>query len=340
MQVKHGFPGFDEAVTSAAVQALHDICLSGAGLKTAAERDLAHFTGGTHACLTGSGFAALQAALVATGVRAGEPVMMPTVTCPSVYHAVRSLGAEPLVLDVSEELPLLAIDGWSSEREDVRFIIAPHMFGLVLDLAPLHARGLTVIEDCAQSQRPGRDPRAAASVYSFSPTKLQTMGYGGGVVTDDAAVDDIVRHFLSPDDDAQSADQLPFRVHAPVADFQCAMLSAQLARHDVAVARRRHWVERYDALLGHPDRLEPTLPFRYLLRLPAGQDARTLAEALRARGVTAWPLASQLLHQVFELPGEFARAERWQRELLSLPLHEGLSDDTVRYVCDQLKAVS
>ena len=339
MQVNHGFPGFDEAVTTAAAQALHDGCLSGAGLKTAAEQHLAQFAGGAHACLTGSGFAALQAALVATGVRTGEPVIMPTVTCPSVYHAVRSLGAEPLVVDVSEDLPLLEIDGWSSQMEDARFIIAPHMFGLVLDLGPLHARGLTVIEDCAQSQRPGRDPRAAASVYSFSPTKLQTMGYGGGVVTDDAAVDGVVRHFLSPDDDAQSTDQLPFRVHAPVADFQCAMLSAQLARYDVAVARRRRWQERYDALLGHPDRLEPALPFRYLLRLPVGHDARMLAEALRVRGVYAWPLASQLLHQVFDLPGDFTRAERWQRELLSLPLHEGLSDDTVQYVCDQLKAV-
>jgi len=339
MQVSHGFPGFDAEVTAAAVRALQDGRFSGGARKAEAEQRLAAFAGGTYARLTGSGFAALQAALMAGGVRAGDAVILPTVTCPSVYHAVRSLGAAPLVVDVSAELPLLDAATLPEAAQHARFVIAPHMFGLALDLEPLHARGLRIIEDCAQYQHPGRDALAVASVYSFSPTKLQTMGYGGGVVSDDPQVDAALQRFLSPDDAGQAGDELPFRVHAPVADFQCAMLVAQLDRHATAIARRQAWVDRYDELLGHPQRLQAEVPFRYLLQLPPEHDARRVAEALRVSGVSAWPLASQLLHQTFGLAGDYPQAERWQRQLLSLPLHEGLTETMVDYVCAQLQAL-
>jgi len=339
MQVSHGFPGFDAEVTAAAVRALQDGRFSGGALKAAAEQRLAAFAGGCHARLTGSGFAALQAALMASGVRAGDAVILPTVTCPSVYHALRSLGAEPRVVDVGAELPLLDANVLPDDAARARFVIAPHMFGLALDLQPFHARGLRIIEDCAQYQRPGRDALAVASVYSFSPTKLQTMGYGGGVVSDDPQVDAALQRFLSPDDAEQAGDDLPFRVHAPVADFQCAMLDAQLDRYASTIARRQVWVDRYDELLDGPDRLRPELPFRYLLRLPPERDARQLAEALQQRGVSAWPLASQLLHRTFGLAGDYPQAERWQQRLLSLPLHEGLTEDMLAYVCAQLQAL-
>ncbi|MCF6254808.1 MAG: DegT/DnrJ/EryC1/StrS family aminotransferase [Gammaproteobacteria bacterium] len=341
MKVSHSFPGYSEGVVEAATCALQDGCFSGDQLKVEVEARLASFTHAGYAQVTGSGFAALQAALVAAGVRAAEKVIVPVVTCPGVYHAVRSLGAEPMLMDVGTELPLLDADRFTADMAGARFVIAPHMFGLSVDLFPLHERDLIIIEDCAQRQRPERDPLAVASVYSFSPTKLQTMGYGGGVVTDNATVHNRIQCFLSPDEAEQggAVDDLPFRIHAPVADFQCAMLLAQLDRYQDTIARRQVWVEEYDKQLGDLQRLQTEVPFRYLLRLPEGRSAPELAQALQQCGVSAWPLGSQLLHHTLKLPGDYPNAERWQQQLLSLPLHEGLDQTSVNHVCHQLLAL-
>jgi len=339
MNVSHSFPGCTDDVVIAAIRALQDRCFSGGQLKADVEARLASFTHAAYARVTGSGFAALQAALVATGVRSAVKVLVPVVTCPSVYHAICSLGAEPILVDVGAERPLLDTNQFAVDMTGVRFVVAPHMFGLSVDLTPLHECGLKIIEDCAQNQHPERDPLAAVSVYSFSPTKLQTMGYGGAVVTDNKALDDRIHCFLSPDEEGQdgAADDFPFRIHAPVADFQCAMLLAQLDRYQDTIARRQAWVEEYDRQLGDLQRLQIEVPFRYLLRLQEGQSAPELAQALQQRGVSAWPLSSQLLHHTFKLPGDYPNAERWQQRLLSLPLHEGLDEAMVNHVCHQLR---
>lgn len=331
-RISHSLPGLDDGVVNAAAEALASAQFSAAELGHVAEEALAFFSGRRHARLVASGFAALQAALAVVGVRAGDSVLVPTVCCPSVYHAIRSLGANPLLVDVGERQPLL--DTRLLRGSAARFVLVPQMFGLGADIGPLKKQGYRVIEDCAQCQRPLPDSLADVSIYSFSPTKLQTMGYGGGVVTDDPELAARLRDFLSPDEPRQWDDTLPFRVHAPVADFQSAMLSAQLRRYPEAVATRRHWVERYDQLLGQPERLLPEVPFRYQLILPPQRDARQVAEQLQAGGVMAWPLGSTLLNQVFGISGDYPNAEYWQRRLLSLPLHEGLNEEQVKRVCE------
>ncbi len=54
--------------------------------------------------------------------------------------------------------------------------------------------------------------------------------------------------------------------------------------------------------------------------------AEAAAASLRQRQVDAWAPGSQLLHRTLDLPGRFPHAERWADRLLSLPLHEGVSD--------------
>ncbi len=299
---------------------------------------MADFSGRMYAHLVGSGFQALQCALLASGVQAGVPVIVPTVTCPSVFHAVKSVGAEPVVLDVAADIPLLAADLPSPDR--IRHVIVPHMFGLVRDLAPLIDSGYRVIEDCAQAQRPLCDSAAQLSVFSFSPTKLQTIGYAGAVVTDDPVLHARMQHLLEADEAVQCIEGLPFRLHAPVSDFQCAMLNEQLRRYPQTLRLRHKWMERYDQLLGEPDRMHPVVPFRYQLILEPGRDSRAFASAMRERGVMAWPLGSSLLHEVFNIPGEYPNAERWRHQLLSLPLHEGLDERQLQRVFSCYQEVS
>jgi dTDP-4-amino-4,6-dideoxygalactose transaminase len=327
----------DETVIDAAVSALRAYRISGGTLKAEAEARLADFSGMTRARLVGSGFQAVQCALLAAGVGPGDPVVLPTVTCPSVWHAVKSVGASPQLLDVGEDLPLLPER--PVHRGRARFVIMPQMFGLVRPVDAWVDQGYCVIEDCAQAQRPLHASRAQLSVFSMSPTKLQSIGYGGAVMTRDADLGERLDRLLSPDAMRQREADLPFRIHAPVSDFQSAMCLAQLERYPQVLEIREYWINHYDQHLGRPVRMHPQVPFRYQLDLGSGWDARVLADAMQARGVMAWPLGSALLHQVFGVAGDFRNAERWQRRLLSLPLHEGLDESRVARVCDCLQEV-
>ncbi|RMG36999.1 MAG: aminotransferase class I/II-fold pyridoxal phosphate-dependent enzyme [Gammaproteobacteria bacterium] len=328
-RLSHSYPSLDNEVIEAARSALAQRRISGGTHREAAERRLAAFARRRHAVLTGSGFAALQAALLAAGVRPGDAVALPAVCCASVWHAIASIGARPRLVDVGEDLPL--IDTAAAGRAD--WVVVPHLFGIRRPVEGLLEAGARVVEDYAQAQMPPGEPSGQCAVYSFSPTKMQTMGYGGALVTDEQGLAERARRVLDPEAVDQRGGDLPFRLHAPVADFQCAMLEKQLARYDAAVARRRALVAIYDELLEGPPRLTPDLPFRYQLLVPEGRDAPTLARRLQAMGVGAHPLGAPLLHRVFGLKVAMPNADAWHGRVLSLPLHEGLSRREVAHVC-------
>ncbi|MEI6285475.1 MAG: DegT/DnrJ/EryC1/StrS family aminotransferase [Bacillota bacterium] len=334
MNISHSYPGYDESVVEAAYESLKIAGFSGLAMKDKAENCLATFVGADWVLLTGSGYAAVQTALVAADVKPGQQIAIPTVTCPSLFHAIRSIGAIPLVVDVCRQQPLISsqiIDG----LEFNGIVIIPQMFGIKQQLKPFAKNGRVIIEDAAQAFAPETDEFADITVFSFSPTKLITIGYGGAIATQSQELHDRGRLFLDPDHSAHvdnDNENVDFRLHSPVSDFQSAMLIAQLKRYHKAVAYRWKIVSYYDYYLNNSHRLKPQVPFRYQLILPQA-NSRNVSGALRTKGINAWSLGSQLIHEVFNIKGDFSEAEKWRNKILSLPLHEGLNENHVAQIC-------
>jgi dTDP-4-amino-4,6-dideoxygalactose transaminase len=309
-------------------------CFSGIFIKPRAEAILAKFTGADYACLTGTGFSGLQASLIALSVKTGEQVVMPNVTCPSVYYAIRSLGAIPLIVDVADDLPLISHKVLKKYYKKSRVAIVPQMFGMKQDLEPFSNLGFSVIDDSAQSFSPRLDQSAAITVFSFSPTKLITIGYGGAVVTNHAPMIDRVKAFLDIEHLSYACEEYPdfvFRINSSISDFQSAMLIEQLNRYHHIINCRNELVNAYDNLLLPLKRLDFEVPFRYQLILP-GANSQELANALRNHSIGAHSLGSQLIHKTLRINGAYKNSERWYDTVLSLPLHEGLSLSDIEYI--------
>jgi len=305
---------------------------------------LARTCGSAEAVLLSSGTSALTLALRALGIGRRDRVAVPSYVCAAVLYAVRDAGAQPLVCDIDPTT--LALDPEDLARRttnDLRAVIMVHPFGVPVRTEPLRARGLLVIEDCAQalgaSERGGPVGGSGdAAVFSFAPTKVVTCGGpGGGLASSRAGVVDAARDLAGHDekDDARQ------RWNALMGDLHASILAVQLARLGEFRGRRAAIAGRYDEALASfglrraspPPGTSP-IAYRYLVRVP---DADLLLRSLERRGIAARRPVYRPLHRLLDLEGEFPHTERAQREVVSLPLYPALTDAEAEHVVGEVR---
>ena len=156
-----------------------------------------------HCAGVANGSDALEIALRAVGVEAGDTVA--TVANAAMYAtlAIRAIGAIP---GIRRRRRPHAHDVPVRFRRDcnasLRAVVVTHLYGRLADMAPILAAAskakLAVVEDCAQAHGAARDGTRAgartAACFSFYPTKnLGALGDGGAITTSDPAVADRVR---------------------------------------------------------------------------------------------------------------------------------------------------
>ncbi|MFJ9947753.1 DegT/DnrJ/EryC1/StrS family aminotransferase [Kitasatospora sp. NPDC091207] len=131
------------------------------------EDALSHAWGG-HAVATTSCTQALVLALEAAGTRPGDEVIVPAATFAATAFAVASVGAVPVIVDVTEPTLTLcpkAMEAAVTER--TRAVIPVHLHGHMADMPTINQvasrHGLTVIEDCAQAPGASLNGRAVGT---------------------------------------------------------------------------------------------------------------------------------------------------------------------------------
>ena len=156
------------------------------------EKGLCEVTQARRAVAVSSGTSALQIALQALGVTAGDEVLVPALTFLATANAVLLAGARPVFVDVDPHT--LAVDPLDLERRispRTRGAIVVHYAGHVADVDALRARlgpDRFLIEDACHALGAldrGRPVGATseAACFSFHPAKHVTTGEGGAIVT-------------------------------------------------------------------------------------------------------------------------------------------------------------
>jgi len=323
------------------------------------QAELADYLGVAHAVGVANGTDALQLALAGLGVVAGDRVLTAANAGGYTSTAVRALGAEPVYADVDESRLLLTVETVSAAVEamdaDPRVIVVTHLFGAAADIQSIcvwaHARGIRVIEDCAQSlgARAGgvmAGSVADAATLSFYPTKnLGALGDGGAVVTSDESVAIAVRELR------QYGWQSKYRAtrqggrNSRLDELQAAVLRAKLPRLAGWNDRRRDIHRRYEDSASSGVRFVNTVGDHFVGHLAVVQvDDRDAARAVFARhGVTTdvhYPIPDHL--QPVALGGSQVAlpvTERAAERILSLPLFPELTEAEIERVCSAIAEV-
>lgn len=324
------------------------------------EQEFAAYCGSGHAVAVGSGTDAITIALQAVGVGPGHEVVTVPNTCVPTVVGIEATGAQAVLVDVQPDV--FTLDPTRLEavvNERTRAIVPVHLYGQCADMEPIlafaRAHGLKVVEDCAQAHGAEYRGRRAGSIgdaaaFSFYPTKnLGALGDGGAVTTNDSETAERARLLRNYGERERFEHVLRGR-NSRLDTLQAAILSTKLPHLDAWNRRRRELAALYREALAAAGVLTPAegagrhhVYHLYVVRA-ANRDAVRAGLAERGVGTAVHypiPLHEQPAYRYLAPVGRpLAMAARLAGEVLSLPLHPGLTDEEALYVADAVAAVS
>jgi perosamine synthetase len=323
------------------------------------ERAFANFIGVEHAIATANGTMALHAALLAHGIGPGDEVITTPFTFIASVNAILYVGARPVFVDIDDSFNINAQLIEAAITERTRAILPVHLYGQPVDLDIIgdiaRRHGLILIEDACQAHGAEFSGRRVGSFgtgcFSFYATKNMTTGEGGIITMNDADAAARARSIISHGMRVRYYhDTLGYNYR--MTDIAAAIGIEQLKKLPAFNARRADRAVIYnDQLAAIPGLITPHVrPGRthvfhqYTIRIAPdctySRDA--LVEVLQQQGIGAGiyypvPVHRQSSIQAIGLGGGmFPVAEQMAVEVLSLPIHPGVTDIDQMFIIDSL----
>lgn len=327
------------------------------------EQAFAKWVGAKYAVAVSSGTAALHAALMTAGLRAGDEVVVPSFSFVATVEAVILAEGKPVFVDINPDT--YCMDPESLEEQisgKTKAVIPVHLYGLACDMNPIlklaREQDLMVIEDAAQAIGAEYKGKKAGNLgdiacFSFYATKNLTTGEGGMITTNTKEYAETVRAIRNHGEQEEyRTTMLGHNYRMP--EVAAAIGFVQLSRLSRFLERRRKHAEALGDELSGLEKLK--LPIEpeghrhswnvYTIRLRganAGERNR-LVEKLREKRIGAavyYPVPVHLMPYYRERygydSGMLPKTETAARQVFSLPINPGVAGDDIGYMTAVLK---
>lgn len=330
------------------------------------EREFAEYVGARHGIAVSNGTVALQVALAAGGIGAGDEVLVSASTNIATGLAAYHCGAVPISIDSEDETWNLDLDLIEQHiTPKTKAIIPVHLYGHPVDMDRLmeiaDRHKLLVVEDCAESH--GATVRGKMTgqfgqmgCFSFYANKVITTGEGGMVVTSDNELAARLRSLRN------LAFGQPRFLHREagfnfrMTGYQAAMGIPQVRRIEKIIAEKRRIAKTYSELLSDVRGLQ--LPaerewarnvywmYAVVVRPELGLSRDELSAALLKRGIeTRTFFCPMNLQPCFEQQPGYRRvecpvAERLWTSGLYLPSSNHLQDSDIHQIVDAIRTIA
>lgn len=326
---------------------------------------LAAYNGSKHVITCANGTDALQIAMMALGLKAGDEVITPSFTYIATVEVAALLGIKPIFVEVDKKT--FCLDPVAVEKAitpKTKAIVPVHLYGHAADMEPIMAiakkYNLFVIEDNAQGI--GNDYKFSDGTVkktgsighigctSFYPSKnLGAFGDGGAIFTDDDALAQTLSMIASHGQSRRYYHDV-VGCNSRLDAMQAAILNIKLGHLDEYILARRKAAEYYDqAFKGH-SKIE--VPYRadnnnhvfhqYTLIIHDA-DRDELSKFLADKGIPSMiyypvPAHRQKMFEhfggsIYELPVTDWLTER----VISLPIHTELDNEQQDFVIQAVK---
>jgi dTDP-4-amino-4,6-dideoxygalactose transaminase len=325
------------------------------------EAGFASLVGVKHAVAVSSGTTALVASLQALDLSPGDEVITSPLTFVATLNAILEAGAVARFADIGDDFNVDPASVEALVGPRTRALLPVHLYGLpaamdrIGDIAARH--GLAVIEDAAQAVGASFAGAPAGSFgigcFSLYATKNIMTGEGGVITTDDDQLATALRTARNQGMRARY-EYLMAGHNYRMTDLQAAVGVAQLERlADITETRRANAGALTAGLAGAVGIVPPEVPHgrthvfhQYTVRVTpeAGITRDQLSEAIGRRGVGSGVYYPRAVfdYDVYRshpdvMLDPVPRAERAAAEVLSLPVHPGLSITDLRTIADAVR---
>jgi dTDP-4-amino-4,6-dideoxygalactose transaminase len=313
-----------------------------------------------------TGHAALHLSLLMMGVGAGDEVITPSFNNAADFQAIRACGAEPVFVDIKEDT--LCIDCTKIEElitDKTKCIIAMDYDIFICDhdsLAEISQRTrIPILHDAAHSF--GSSYKGVPignqhqyTMFSFDPVKTITCIDGGAIVVSskDAVKRLQAKRLIGMTQPAEQMytnsrawtydiEELGFRYH--MANLHAAIGVSQVRKINEIRRTRQQACKRYHQELAELDwidapkgEFDAVNPFLYYIRVLNGKRAE-LREHMKNHGVDTgihWQAGHSFTFLKDCRRGPLDVTERITDEILSLPLHSKMDEESIQRVIDSI----
>lgn len=301
----------------------------------------------------GNGTDAIELALLAGGVGPGDKVVTVSNTVTATVSAIVATGAKPLFVDIEPDTLLLdvgALEAMLGTLRDPRIkaVVPVHLYGQAVDMPRLMdvaaRHHLFVMEDCAQAHGAEVGGRKAGgwgalASFSFYPTKnIGAFGDAGAVTGREPALLEKVKLLRQYGWRKRYVSDLHGR-NSRLDELQAAILRVRLARLAGENQRRSEIAGQYLAALKETPLQLPVVAsgrthtwHQFVVRTPRRDSLQAFLAKHEILCGVLYPTPIHRQPAYHDASLSLPRTEQACAEVLSLPLHPGLTDADVTCV--------
>jgi dTDP-4-amino-4,6-dideoxygalactose transaminase len=305
----------------------------------------------------GNGMDAIELALRAIGIKAGDEVITTPMTAFATVLSIIRAGATPVLADINPNTALLSHE--STRRcinKKTKAIVLVHLYGQVRDMdiwRDLCAeQNLALIEDCAQAHLASWGGISAgahgiAGAFSFYPTKnLGALGDAGALITSNKQISDRVKSLRNYGQTNRYEHPLA-GMNSRLDEIQAVILTERLRWLSSFTNRRREIAAEYENRIVNPKITLLTPPqeesahARHLFCV-VSDERDELQSFLSKRNIQTLIHYPIPIHQqescrnIQRSPDGLNHSETHARSCISIPCHPQLSTKDVDHIINSI----
>ncbi|SMC09823.1 DegT/DnrJ/EryC1/StrS family aminotransferase [Nitratiruptor tergarcus] len=368
-------PLFSVTVDKEESQKLQDV-LQDKDTPTELEEKFCEYVSSDFSITTSNETAALHLAMTAIDLKRGDKIICSVNAYPNVPEVVRHFDAEPIFIDIDPDDYNIDLDELEkvlskNKSKKLKGAIISHVAGQPTDLDRLYeianSYGIMIVEDATNAlgatykgKRVGSFANVDMCAFSFNPHKQKKLGNGGILTTFNEELNERAR-LLRNNAIVQSSwdsdgglgyvyDVVDIGLEYDMSKFDAAFNLSLLAKNDKEIERRKEIAAIYNKELANTPHIELPVVKRdhifslYIIKIDKNRDS--FARELYKRGIEVGlhyiplHLLSYYKQKYSLRVNDFPKALRNFQQILSIPIHAGMSDEDAYYVVEQIKEVA
>ena len=317
------------------------------------EEEFASYLGGGYCVGLASGLDALWIAFRVLGIGPGDEVIVQGNTYIASVMGITMNGASPVFVEPDEYYNLNPAKIEEKITERTKAILAVHLYGQASKMDEISALakkyGLKLVEDCAQSHGACFEGQMTGTFgdvgcFSFYPSKkIGAFGDGGAVAVRDEKLAEDFRIFRNYGSEKRYYNKI-VGANSRLDELQAGLLRVRLRHAEECEQERIRIAGRYLQGIQNPKVMLPGVRegatavwHQFVVR---AEERDRLMEYLNGKEIGTiihYPIPPHLSEAYGYLgygKGSFPITEQYAKQVLSLPMYNGMTEEEQQYVID------